>query len=178
VRIHRYHVVVVLIGVLALVVGVFLGRLFTCGGGPCRHGAGGVVSEQGLGGESGTAVEIAGGTTWAIAPGTDAPLNLQLTNRNSFAMSTHHLRVSVQSVTAPRSSPRRPCTAADFTVTQAAPGLEITLPAHGSMTLLDHPVRRTAWPRVAMVNAGSNQDGCQQATLALLYTASGTRVEQ
>jgi hypothetical protein len=148
-----------------------------CESGPCAPAFGPGASEPGRG-ESGTAVEITGRAMRAMSPGTDASVNLQLTNRNAFAMSTRHLVVEIQKVTAPRSGPRRPCTSKDFTVAQAAPGLEIILPARGSTTLQDRRVRRSAWPRIAMVDARTNQDGCQQAVLVLHYTASGTKVEQ
>lgn len=176
-RNHRYSVVLGLIGVGALVFGIYLGHLFACGSGPCTHGLGTYASSAGSGG-SATPVEIAGSATRAMSPGRGAPLNLQLTNRTAFAMSVRDLLVTVQQVTAPRSGTRRPCTTDDFTVTQVDPGLEITLAANGSTSLRDHHIATTAWPQVSMVDTAANQDGCRTATLTLRYTASGTKAEQ
>ena len=83
------------------------------------------------------------------------------------------LRVELRLVDAPAADTRHPCTLEDFTVTQPAGDLELTLAARASQRLSDLSLPGTRWPQVGMVDSAANQDGCKGATLTLEYAATG-----
>jgi len=120
---------------------------------------------------------ISGSTTPRIKPGVSAPIDLRLTNTSDHAILVSSLTVTVRKVTAPNADAGHPCSAADFTVHQAADGLDLSLSAGetGRLSTLQLPL--ASWPRVQMMNLPVNQDGCKQATLTLDYSGAGTRDE-
>jgi hypothetical protein len=120
---------------------------------------------------------ISGTTTPQMKPGVSAPLDLSLTNTSDVAILVSSLTVTVREVTAPNADAGHPCSAADFTVHQAADGIELSLSAGetGRLSTLQLPLPN--WPRVQMMNRPVNQDGCKQATLTLDYSGAGQRDE-
>jgi hypothetical protein len=115
------------------------------------------------------------GDVGALAPGIARSMNLALTNRFATRLLVTNLRVAIASVSAPNATPARPCTAADFSVTQFSGSYPLRLPAKSTRTLAALAVPETAWPRVTMLNTPVNQDGCKAATLTFAYGGSATR---
>jgi hypothetical protein len=120
---------------------------------------------------------ISGTTTPPIKPGVSTPLDLSLTNTGGVAILVSSLTVTLSEVTAPNADPRHPCSAADFTVHQAADGLRLSLSAGESARLSTLQLPLASWPRVQMMNLSANQDGCKQATLTLDYSGAARRDE-
>ena len=119
-----------------------------------------------------TSFTIAGDTHRPLSPGRTVPLNLRVTNPNSFPLAATDFRVSVRSVDAPRATASHPCTLADFAVVQASGSLLARVPAHATTSLRRLQLSRGQWPRVGMLDTNVNQDGCKGASLMLRYRAS------
>jgi hypothetical protein len=102
-------------------------------------------------------------------------LNLTLSNPNKKSLSVTNLTVTVQSVTRTSAAMAHnlPCTSADYAVTQYSGPYPMTVPGSGSASLSGLGVASSAWPKVAMLNSTTNQDGCKGATLTLAYSGSG-----
>jgi hypothetical protein len=115
------------------------------------------------------------GTATGLEPGVPQPLNLKLTNSNPLALTVTSLRVSVQTVDAPRATADHACALADFSVQQFAGLYPLTVPSSSTRTLADLGISSAQWPQVAILDRPLNQDGCQGATLRLSYSGSGTR---
>jgi hypothetical protein len=114
------------------------------------------------------------GTLSGLAPGRSLPLDLTLSNPNKKSLSVTNLTVTVQSVarTTDAIAHNRPCTSADYAVTQYSGPYPLTVPGSGSASLSTLGVA-SAWPKLAMLNTITNQDGCKGATLTLVYSGSG-----
>jgi hypothetical protein len=155
---------------------VLLGRSTSCVPRRCADlsGDGEVMIHPGDG--SYRHLVLSGRPAWALTPGADVPINLRLTNPNSFAMTARNLTVRIGDIEAPRSTSTRPCSVHDFTIAQSPDHLTLVLPAHRSTTLDARRVRRADWPWVQMVNRGANQDGCKGASVTLRYTATGRQL--
>lgn len=117
---------------------------------------------------------IQGDARKTLLPGAKAArLDLRVSNRADVPLRVTDLAVTVKRIAAPNATTRLPCTRNDYAVRQAPDGLDVTIAPHSTSALsqLDVPGRK--WPRVGMLNRDMNQDGCQQSTLTLAYTASG-----
>ena len=120
------------------------------------------------------AFTLQGDARKALLPGARAArLNLRVTNPSDDRLRITGLAVTVTRVSAPRATDRLPCTKTDFRVRQAPRYLSVVIAADSSATLRQLDVRRRSLPRIRMLNSDENQDGCQQSTLTLGYTASG-----
>jgi hypothetical protein len=170
--------VVVLLTIAAAAAGsvVILGRFTSCGPAQCADlsGDGAVMIHPGDG--SYRHLVLSGRPAWALTPGADVPINLRLTNPNSFAVTARNLTVRIGDIEAPRSTATRPCSVHDFTIAQAPDRLTLVLQAHQATTLGARSVRRADWPWVRMINRGANQDGCKAASVTLRYTATGRQL--
>jgi hypothetical protein len=113
---------------------------------------------------------ISGNLSGLLAPGKSLPLDLTLSNPNKKSLSVTNLTVTVQSVTRTSSLP---CTSADYAVTQYSGPYPLIVPGSGSASLSSLRVASSAWPKVAMLDTTTNQDGCKGATLTLAYSGSG-----
>lgn len=108
-------------------------------------------------------------------PGAGVGMNLSITNPNNQAVQITNLTVGISSVTKSTTAPAdRPCSAADYTITQV-PGSSYPIPVQAGQTIdLSHlGVANTAWPQLRMLNTSSNQDGCKGATLSLTFSGTG-----
>ena len=115
---------------------------------------------------------IGGNLTTGLAPGSAVPLDLILTNPNNQAISVTNLNVTVAVATKPNATTAKPCTAADFAVTQMAAGsYPVPVPANSTRTL-SQSLASSAWPQARMLDTSANQDGCKGATLTLTYTGT------
>ncbi|MHC6595096.1 COG1470 family protein [Arthrobacter sp. C152] len=117
---------------------------------------------------------LSGNLPGALSPGTSAGLDLQIGNATGKPLSVTNLSVAIAGVTRTSDAVARnlACTAADFTVAQYSGPYPLAVPA-GSTSLSQLKITESAWPRVAMVDASNNQDGCKGATLQLTYSGSG-----
>ncbi|MGZ0151928.1 COG1470 family protein [Kribbella sp. WER1] len=124
---------------------------------------------------SGKAFGISGNLTGQLAPGVGRPLDLTLTNPNKKPISVTNLTVALSSVTrTPYAiSHNQPCGLADYKVTQYAGTYPLTVPGNGSVALSGLGVPAAAWPRVAMLDTASNQDGCKGATVGFTFSGAG-----
>ena len=127
------------------------------------------------GGAPGTApFTIHGNASQNMTPGARAAkIDVRVTNPSDDRLRVTGLAVTVQQISAPRATNRLPCTRSDFRVRQAPNALDVTIAADSTSTLSELDVPARSWPRVGMLNHDKNQDGCQQSTLTLGYTASG-----
>jgi hypothetical protein len=117
---------------------------------------------------------LSGNLPGTLSPGTSAGLDLQIGNATGKPLSVSNLSVAIAGVTrSPEAVARNlACTAADFAVTQYSGPYPLAVPVTGGL-LSELKVPASAWPRVAMVDALNNQDGCKGATLQLTYSGSG-----
>lgn len=160
--------------VAALLGGLVLTHLLPCGLKACD------ATTVDQGGDAASSVTTgasfriaAGNSSEEISPGVSAPLDLEFSNPEESPMDFGGLTVTMDAVDAPNADVHHPCSTDDFTINQAAGGLQIRVGAGsaGSLSTLD--VVRAAWPRVGMVNRAVNQDGCKSATVSLTYSATG-----
>ncbi len=170
--------VVVLAAIAAASAGsvVLLGRFSSCGPTQCADlsGDGAVMVHPGDG--SYRHLVLSGRPERALTPGANVPINLRLTNPNSFAVTARNLTVRIGDIEAPRATSTRPCSADDFTIAQSPDRLTLVLRARQTTTLGARSVRRADWPWVRMINRGANQDGCKAASVTLHYTATGRQL--
>jgi hypothetical protein len=119
---------------------------------------------------------IAGNLTGLLTPGTSRSLELTLTNPNKKPVAVSNLTVTVQAVTRSADAIARnlPCTPADYAVTQYGGPYPLTIPGSTSSALSTLGVPAAGFPRVAMLNTATNQDGCKGATLTLAFAGAGS----
>jgi hypothetical protein len=121
------------------------------------------------------AIVIVGDAPGPLAPGTSEPLDVSLHNPYSFALVVRSVTVEVRSVAAPRASGTLACGPGDFaTAPLNAPG-GVLLGAGATSRLSALGVPQAQWPRLAMLDRPADQDGCQGATLRLVYSGSGVK---
>ncbi|ADG73985.1 hypothetical protein Cfla_1080 [Cellulomonas flavigena DSM 20109] len=155
-------------GALALVlVGFLLGRL-GAGQGVTGAGASGVDAAGG-----GTSLEISGSTIRELRPGTTSPIDVAVTHRGDQAVVVTDLVVEIVDLSAPQADDDRPCTPADFVLTQAPASLAVDVDARSTARLSGTSAPPATWPRIELVDRPVNQDGCQGATVTLAFTAVG-----
>lgn len=111
---------------------------------------------------------ISGDLVPLLSPGTGGPLPLVVSNPNAFDILVSQLVVSVAS-----GSSQPGCDGpTNLTLTQssaAVPGVEILVPANGSVTL---PSQGATAPIVTMLDLPTNQDACKGAVFSLSYTGT------
>ncbi|MGO4856517.1 COG1470 family protein [Arthrobacter sp. 2MCAF14] len=117
---------------------------------------------------------ISGDPTGLLAPGSAVPINLQLTNPGNSSLNVTGLTVSVTGVTrtAQAVANNRPCSPADYTVTQFSGSYPISAPP-GNSSLSGSGIPAARWPPIRMLDTSLNQDGCKGATLQLSYSGTG-----
>jgi hypothetical protein len=118
---------------------------------------------------------IAGNVGSILEPGTNAPIDLTITNPNGTPLRITSLSIAIASITAPRATPTLPCSPADFVVGQPQVGATLVIPAHSSRSLQALGVANSQWPSLGMLNGLENQDGCKGATLVLSYGGTAVR---
>lgn len=157
--------------VLAVLVAFALGVLLT----RCLSPANtvGVGESPDNGAERGQSFAISGDLSEPVSPGDLVPLDLRFSNPHDDRLVISGVVVSVESVDAPRATPSLPCTVDDFTVEQLDTTVGLRLDPNDTRTLTQFGVSESDWPRVGMIDAAVNQDGCKGATLELGYTATG-----
>lgn len=118
---------------------------------------------------------ITGDLVGLLTPGTAIPLDLRITNSSDQTLRLTRLDVAVTGVDgAHRGCPVVP----NFAVIPfSGDTRRLQVPPRSSRSLSDL-VRRSAWPRVVMVETGRNQDGCKGAHLTLTYTAAAEGMER
>lgn len=107
-------------------------------------------------------------------PGQSAPVDVRITNPNALPVRVSRIALSVAAVTKAPSAPAgMPCSPSDFTgVAYSGPATSY-VPAGATVLLSALVPDRSLWPRLAMVNAPTNQDGCRGASLRLTLTGGG-----
>ena len=113
--------------------------------------------------------QIAGNLGAQLSPGMKAPLNLVLTNPQSFNLKVTNLSVGVEDATSEAG-----CSGTqNFRTTQIpAARYPITLPAGQTRTLAQLGVASGDQPQVEMLNQPWDQDACKNATISLVYGGS------
>ena len=129
------------------------------------------VQDGPVGGVKGL-IQVSGTLGTQLRPGAGDVLNLRLTNPNAATVHLSAVTVTLAGVTAPRATPARPCTVADFDVVPYA-GPALTLMPRQTRTLAEFGVSAAQWPQIRMRNTSLNQDGCQGATVSLSYGVTG-----
>jgi hypothetical protein len=114
------------------------------------------------------------GNSGPLWPGTAQAVDLALTNPNPQAIAIRSLTVSIEKVTAPRSTGSLPCSTADFAVSQFRGSYPLNVPADATVHLSDLGVPSTMGPQLQMLDRPVNQNGCQGATLTLSYRGTAT----
>ncbi|HEU5270428.1 MAG TPA: hypothetical protein VFU36_10945 [Jatrophihabitans sp.] len=124
---------------------------------------------------TGKAFTIAGNLAGQLSPGATLPLDLSLTNPNKKQISITNLTVTISGVvrTPAMIAANKPCTVADYAVTQYAGGYPLTVPGSATASLSQLSVPAAAMPHILMRDTTSNQDGCKGATVNLAYSGSG-----
>ncbi|VXC08322.1 conserved exported hypothetical protein [Arthrobacter sp. 9AX] len=117
---------------------------------------------------------ISGNLGTPLSPGATIPLNLSITNPNNKGLALSSLAVSIASVTRTQAAVAAglSCTPADYVVTNYSGQYPLTAPV-GTSTLQSLGLSQNQWPRIAMLDTTSNQDGCKGARLQLAYSGAG-----
>jgi len=116
---------------------------------------------------------LAGAVT-VPGPGQSVPVDVRITNPNSLPVRVVRLALAVTAVTkASTAAAGMPCGTEDFTTTRYVGPTTAAIPAGGTVLLSSLVPDRTVWPRLTMVNAATNQDGCRGAKLTLSLTGGG-----
>lgn len=117
---------------------------------------------------------LSGNLSGLLAPGASLPLDLQISNPSTKPLSLNNISVSIAGVTQTADAISRslPCGVADYTVTQYGGPYPFTVPS-GNSSLSGLGIASPTWPRIGMIDAHTNQDGCKGATLQLTYSGSG-----
>jgi hypothetical protein len=119
-------------------------------------------------------VAISGHALAPLWPGVPEPIDIALANPNRSLAQVTGLEVALTGLTAPRATATRPCSLADFTVQQFRGSYPIVVPARSTRSLAVAGIAPALWPQVEIVNRSVNQDGCQDATIALSYRAAAS----
>jgi hypothetical protein len=123
----------------------------------------------------GTPFTIRGDVGGLMPSTTGTPIDLELSNPNSKALSVTSLTVTFGTLTAPNATPDNSCSLADdFVLKQYSGPLPLVIPANGTVTLTDLGVSDADWPAVQLKQADRNQDGCKSARINLNYAGSAT----
>ncbi|MBC7632211.1 hypothetical protein [Aeromicrobium sp.] len=117
-------------------------------------------------GTNATVSAIQTSTVTAMAPGV-APQTLSgnFNNANAGPAYVTNVVASIGTVTKDAGAPTGACTAADYTLTNATMTVGSQVPAGSA---------QGAWTgaTIAFSNSGANQDGCKNATVALVYAVN------
>lgn len=117
---------------------------------------------------------LGGGAADPLEPGVPQPVNVTIGNPNALPLDLGHLTVTISSISAPQSTDVLPCSLADFAVQQYSGQYPLVIPPSSTRSLQALGVPVTDWPQVELLDAPRNQDGCQRASLTLLYMATAT----
>jgi len=121
----------------------------------------------------GLGITIGGNAPGLLYPDQAAtPIDLSFGDSNDDSVTVSQLTVSVVSVTAPNATAQLPCTLANFAVTQFSGTEPFAVPS-GSSTLQSLGFAQSTWPTLQIMETDQNQDGCEGATVHLVYGASG-----
>lgn len=117
---------------------------------------------------------ISGNLGAQLTPGARVPLNLAFANPNNKSLALNSLSVSITGVTRIQSAVTAalPCTKDDYVVTNYSGPFPLAVP-EGSSSLQSLGIPPALWPKIAMLDTTSNQDGCKGATLQLAYSGAG-----
>ena len=111
---------------------------------------------------------VRGGPVAPLRPGLSSPLALSFENMSERDMVITGLTVTIIEVRAPRSTPDRPCSAADYRA-HTGDVVPLRLPVGTTVSLTKVGLPRTSWPRLEMLDTDTNQDGCKGAEVLLDY---------
>jgi hypothetical protein len=117
---------------------------------------------------------LSGNLSGLLAPGIARPLDLQISNPNTKALSVTNISVSIAGVTRTSTAIGRnlSCGLTDYTVLQYSGPYPLTV-GPGSSSLSGLGIPASSWPTIGMTDTRTNQDGCKGATLQLTYSGSG-----
>jgi outer membrane protein OmpA-like peptidoglycan-associated protein len=122
----------------------------------------------------GLPITIGGNPPGLLLPGGPAVrVEVGFSNPNDDSVSVSGLTMSLSKITAPNATAQHPCATADFALTQFTGGQPFSIPA-GPSTLQSLGFAQARWPSLQMVETHTNQDGCENATLTLSYSATGS----
>ncbi len=109
-----------------------------------------------------------------LSPGATAPLNLTINNPTNKDLALTSLSVAITAInrTPAAVAAGLPCTAADYVVTNYSGPYPLTAKV-GTWTLEKLLVDEAHWPKIAMLDTTSNQDGCKGATVQFAYSGAG-----
>lgn len=107
-----------------------------------------------------------------LAPGVQLPVDISITNPQTFAVRLDALSVTVTGVSGARITASTPCGTGDFGVTQMATMPATTIPAGATRSLSQLGVAAAQRPKLAMLNRAVSQDGCKGATVALQFATT------
>ena len=102
--------------------------------------------------------------TSSLIPGAAVPVNLTLTNPNSFGIDIEQLVVSIKRVNA---TDPAGCGPHDFRTRQFSGRYGLRVGSAHTTDLRRLGVAPAQWPQVIMINRSENQDGCKGATVEL-----------
>jgi hypothetical protein len=154
--------------IAGILLGILLGLHFGCSGPTVGSARAGIGVDN-----PAASFTISGDVAGSITPGSKIPLDLKISNADKSPLAVTHLIVTVKVVNAPQASARPPCTANEFLVTQVPGELTVDVPAESTRTLEEVGLPSRQWPAVGMRDTATNQDGCKEASLTLVYSAEG-----
>ena len=129
--------------------------------------------------DPGVPYTISGTVSTPLRPGgAPAPIDVSFSSTNVGnggngvdGVRVSSLVVTITAVTGPNIGASRPCSTADFVVTQFEGRYPFYVP-NGSSSLSSLGFRSGAWPTVRMKDTGSNQNGCKNAMVSLAFTGT------
>jgi hypothetical protein len=119
------------------------------------------------------AFTITGDLSTPLRPGVSAPLDLAISNPQSYPITVTSVVVSLDAVTVRGTGAPSRCTLDNFSIIQTVDVAPIQLAPHAHATLTDLRVAKGNWPKIHMLKSTGPQNICQSVALKLGYHAAG-----
>jgi hypothetical protein len=117
---------------------------------------------------------VSGDLATRLAPGTAVPLELVISNNQSYPVRVRSMVVTIAAVHNGSTDPRKQCAVSNFSVTQATGLTPVMLQPHSRVSLAGLGISKSDWPTIKMLQASARvQDECKNARLTLAYSAPG-----
>jgi hypothetical protein len=109
-----------------------------------------------------------------LLPGAPQPIDLRIANPNPAPVIVTTITVRLARLSAPHAAAGLSCTSSDFSVRQYSGAYPVVIPGFRTRSLRQLGIPSAQWPRVAIVDLSTNQDGCLGASLTLAYGGRAT----
>jgi hypothetical protein len=118
--------------------------------------------------------KLSGNAVDQLWPGTSPVIHWAITHPNPLALRFNSLTAAITRLSAPWATPALPCSPSDFAIQQYSGPYPVVIPPSSTRSLQQLGIPSPDWPRIAIIDLPTDQDGCQGASLTLTYDARAT----